>query len=160
MPSIGKWAEAQKVEAKDSKAENKNQFETLMATMNAMKIQANYAEKVKEAKSDDKKATLKREMAQEASTTTMLNIVWITTSVDSTSTIHETCQMVFFDQSVDKDVQKQWAQAVKDLGRILQEFPEPEGKKDVKILYAEAVLGAMLETIKGKDEETHTVNME
>lgn len=158
MPSIGKWAEGQKAGAKKSKAGNKNQFETLMATMDAMKIQAEYAEKINKAESDDEKASLQREMA-EATTMTMLKIIWSTTSVDITSTIHETCQMVFFDQSVDKDVRKRRAHAVKNLGVIFQECTEPEDKKDGKTLYEEAALAAMLETIKRKDEETHSANM-
>ena len=158
MPSIGKWAEAQKAGAKKSKAGNKNQFDTMMATMDAMKIQMEYAEKMQNAASDDEKAILEREMG-EATTRTMLKIIWITTSVDITSTIHETCQMVFFDKSVDKDVRKRRAHAVKNLGIILQECPEPEDKKDVKTLYEEATLAAMLETIKCKDEATHTANM-
>jgi len=158
MPSIGKWAEAQKAKSKQSNVGSKNQIETLMATMDAMKIQAEYAEKIKKASSDDEKVQLEREMA-EATQAIMLRIIWSTTVVDITSTIHETCQMVFFDKSVDKDARKARAHAVKNLGIIFQECPEPAEKKDAKTLYEEAALAAMLETIKRKDEESHAANM-
>jgi hypothetical protein len=161
MPSIGKWAEAQKAGAKKSKAGNKNQFETLMASMDAMKIQMAYQEKMQKAESDDEKAKLQKEM-EEATQTIMMKIIWTTTVVDITSTVHETCQMLFFDQSVDKDVRKRRAKAVKNLGEIFQECPEPEisqgEKKDAKALFEEAALAAMLETIKRKDEANHAAS--
>ena len=158
MPSIGKWAEAQKAGAKMKRAENKNQFETLMATVDAMKIQAEYQQKMAQAATDEEKVNLQREM-EEASQHTMLRIIWATTATDITSTIYETCQMVFFDQAVDKDVRIRRAHAVKNLGLIFQECPEPEDRKDAKTLFEEASMAAMLETIKRKDEETYAANM-
>ena len=158
MPSIGKWAEARSAQAKKAKAGNKNQFETLMATMDAMKIQAEYKQKMADAKTDDEKATLEREMAM-ATQAIMLRVIWSTTVVDITSTIHETCQMVFFDQSASKETRERRAHAVKNLGIIFQEVPEPEDRKDAKTLYEEAAMAAMLETIKRKDEEAHAASM-
>jgi hypothetical protein len=109
------------------------------------------------AKTDDEKAALQREMA-EAMTATMLRIIWTTTTVDIMSAIHEACQMVFFDQSVNKDTRKRRAQAVKKLGEIFLAVPEPEypdgEKKDAQVLFEEASMAATLETIRRKDEAT------
>ena len=84
----------------------------------------------------------------------MLRILWTTTVVDITATLHETCKMVFFDQSVDSDTRKQRAAAVKQLGQVWMSIPEPEDqqKKDATKLYEEAAFAAMLETMSRKDE--------
>ena len=78
---------------------------------------------------------------------------------DITATVHETCQMVFFDQSVDKDTRKRRAHGVKNLGEIFQAVPEPavgdEGKKTARAMFEEAALAAMVETVKRKDEAAH-----
>jgi hypothetical protein len=156
MPSIGKWADAQKARSKKSKAESKGQFDTMMATMDAMKIQAAYQKQLANAKTDDEKMKLEREMGK-AAQAVMLKIIWTTTVVDITSTIYEACQMVFFDQSVDKEVRKRRAYGVKNLGEVFQACSQPEGLegKDVQTLFEEASMAAMLETMKRKDEAAH-----
>lgn len=78
--------------------------------------------------------------------------------LDITSTVHETCQMIFFDQSVDKDIRERRAHAVKKLGEIFQDVavpPAAEGKKTARAMFEEAALAATIETIKRKDEATH-----
>lgn len=80
MPSIGKWADAQQARAKGKKASNKNQFQTMMASLDAMKISLEYQEKIAHAKSDDEKAKLQREM-EEATQDIMLKVIWTTTAV-------------------------------------------------------------------------------
>lgn len=80
MPSIKKWAEAQQARSKSKKAANKNQWQTLMATMDAMKIQMEYQEKLANASTEKDKAQLQREM-EEAIQETMLKVVWTTTVV-------------------------------------------------------------------------------
>ena len=158
MPSISEWASAQKARSKKAKAESKSQFDTMMATLDVMKIQSEYQQQLAQAATDDDKAKLEREM-QKSVQAVMLKIIWTTTTVDITSTIHEACQMVFFDQSVDKDIRKRRAQAVQKLGEIFQAVPEPEypegEKKDAKALFEEASMAATLETIRRKDEATY-----
>lgn len=152
MPSIGKWAEAQKAKRKRKKAGRKNDFESVMATLDAMKLQQDYQQKLKAAQTDEEKAILQKEF-EEATQATMLRLIWTTTAVDITSTIHETCQMTFFDQSVDKETRKQRAHAVKNLGLVFQACPEPEKPmQDAKNLFEDAALAAMVETLKRKDE--------
>ncbi len=78
--------------------------------------------------------------------------------IDITSTVHEVCQMVFFDQSVDKEMRKRRAYGVKNLGEIFQATPEPptsEGKKSAREMFEEAALTATIETMKRKDEDSH-----
>jgi hypothetical protein len=80
MPGISKWAEGQQAAAKGKKAASKNQFQTLMASMDAMKIQMEYQEKIAKAPTEDAKLALQREM-QEATQDIMLKIIWTTTVV-------------------------------------------------------------------------------
>ena len=90
-----------------------------------------------------------------AAANVMMRMIWHTPSVDITRTIHETCQMVFFDQSVDKKTREMRAKAVKRLGRIFQECSPPPaegGKTDAKMLFEEAALAATMETMKRKEE--------
>jgi hypothetical protein len=158
MPSIAKWAEGKKAGSRLAKAGNRNQWETMMATVDGLKVQSEYQQKLAAAKTPEERRQLEHEM-QVATTSIMLRIVWTTTSVDITSSIHEACQMVFFDQSVDKETRKLRAQAVKKLGEIFQAVPEPQlpdgAKKDAKALFEEAAMAATLETIKRKDEATY-----
>jgi curved DNA-binding protein CbpA len=158
MPSIGKWAKAQKATRKQKKAGQKNQSESWMATFDAMKLQREYQQKIQEAKTDEEIVALQKEL-EEATQATMLRIIWTTTAVDITSTIHETCQMTFFDQSVDKETRKHRAYAVKNLGLVFQQCPEPERtNQDAKNLFEEAALAAMVETLKRKDEESFSAS--
>lgn len=155
MPSIAKWADGKKAGNKLQKVGSKNQWTTLMATVDTMKLQQEYQKKLAEATTPEEKQRLEKEM-QDAVTGVMMKIVWSTTSVDIVVTIHEACQMVFFDQSVDKKTRALRAKAVKKLGEIFQEIPEPQvpdgEKKDAKRLFEEAAMAATLETLKRKDE--------
>merc|ERR1712008_398709 len=117
--------------------------------------------KIEIANSEKEKQQLEQELAKESSNV-MMRIIWTTTSVDIASTIHETCQMVFFDQSVSKEVRQMRVKAVKSLGRIFKECPEPERAEreaiNAKKLFEEASMAATLETIKRKDEFGHKAN--
>jgi hypothetical protein len=156
MPSISKWAEAQKARSKKSKVETKGQFDTMMATLDVMKIQSEYQSQLAKAETDDDKMKLEREM-QKATQAVMMKIIWTTTTVDITSTIFEACQMVFFDHSVGKEVRERRAHAVKNLGEVFQACPKPEDleEKDVQSLFEDASMAAMVETMKRKDEASH-----
>jgi hypothetical protein len=157
LPSIAKWADGKKAKHRMAKAGSKNQWETMMATVDAMKVQAQFQEKLRSAKNEDEMKALSSEMA-DATTSVMLRIIWTTTTVDIMSSIHEACQMVFFDQSVEKEHRKLRAQAVKKLGEIFQSVAESHSasgdNKDAKALFEEAAMAATLETIRRKDEAT------
>ncbi|CAJ1953462.1 unnamed protein product [Cylindrotheca closterium] len=158
MPSIGKWAAGQKAKRKQKKAGNQTQVESLRATFNAIQLQQEYEQKIKEAKTPEEKAQLEKEL-EDAAQSSVLSLIWTATVVDITSTIHETCQMLFFDQSVDKESRKKRAKAVKNLGLTLQACPEPiKEKQDAKHVFEEAALAAMVETMKQKDEASFSAS--
>lgn len=73
--------------------------------------------------------------------------------------MHEVCQMIFFDQSVDKETRKRRAYGVKHLGEVFLATPAPavtdETKKTARAMFEEAALAATIETMKRKDEASH-----
>jgi len=158
MPSITKWASGKLAGTRLQNRNNKNQWESTTATIDIMRVQSEYKKKIEIANSEKEKQQLEQELARESSNV-MMRIIWTTTSVDITSTIHETCQMVFFDQSVDKKIREMRAKAVKRLGKIFQECSAPQRTEekmlDAKMLFEEAAMAATLETIKRKDASNH-----
>lgn len=128
---------------------------TLKAGMTMMKVQADLQQKLQKAETEEEKQAIAKEMEEKASEV-LLEILWTTTIVDITSTIHEATQMVFFDQNVDKETRKYRAMAVKVLGQIWMECPEPKSidpeEKTAKQMYEQAAFAAMLETVKRRDE--------
>jgi curved DNA-binding protein CbpA len=157
LPNVSKWAAAQKANMDTKNAANKNKMETMKASIDMMKVQMKLKQKLADATTDEEKEQINIEL-QEASVGILLRVLWTTTVVDITSTIYETCQMLFYDQSVDKETRKLRAKAIKALGKIWTETPDPDGgtkTKDAKELYEEAAFAAMLETVKRKDAATH-----
>ena len=156
MPSISKWAEAQQAHLETSRAANKAQVAALTSGFEIMKLQAEYQQKMEAAETDEERVKIEKELAG-ASAAIMLRVVWTTAVVDITATLHEACQMVFFDQSVDKAARKERAYGVRNLGEIFQACRPPPGyeEKDAKTLYEEAAFAAMLETVKRKDEAAY-----
>ena len=154
-PSIGKWAKGKLAGTRIAGTKEKNKWETQTAKMDIMMVTAKYQKSIESATSDLERLKLQQQMETEAANV-MMRMIWHTTSVDITRTIHETCQMVFFDQSVDKKTREMRAKAVKRLGRIFQESSPPPaaegGKTDAKMLFEEAALAATMETMKRKDE--------
>lgn len=158
IPSVKKWASGKVAGTRMFGRKNKNQWKSKAATLDIMRVQSEYQKKIEFATSEVEKQHLEQEMAT-VSTNVMMRIIWTTTSVDITSTIHETCQMVFFDQGVDKKVRELRAKAVKRLGATFQDCSaelqregEGSGRTDAKLLFEEAAMAATLETIKRKDE--------
>ena len=158
LPSLGQWAAAQKAKSEKNRGSTQNKIETLKAGIDLMKLQQELQAKMAAAKTDEEKAAVQKEM-EEASVGILLRVLWTTTVVDISSTIHETCQMVFFDQAVSEEVRLKRVAAVKALGQIWMDTESPasenEEEKDAKRLYEEAAFAAMLETIKRKDEAAH-----
>ena len=155
MPSIKKWASGKVAGTKMAVGKMRKRGGTMSAALGLGTVQAVYSQKIEAASSEEEKRKLELEMANAASEA-MMRVVWTTTSVDIASTIHETCQMVFFDQSVSKEVRELRAKAIKRLGKIFKECPEPERAEveqiNAKKLFEEASMAATLETIKRKDE--------
>jgi len=123
-----------------------------------MKMQQEAQEKMAKAQTDEERAQIANDL-QDKAVAIMLRVLWTTTTVDITAALQATTSMVFHDQSVSKEVRKSRVKAVKQLGMIWMETPEPEtdteDAKDAKKLYEEAAFNAMLETVKRKDEAAH-----
>ncbi len=156
MPSIAKWAKAQHSKMEDSANTSKAKRDGVMAGMKMMTLQQKHQAEIAKATTEEEKKEKEAAMEQEL-TLGMLNIMWTTTVVDITATLHEVVEMVLHDQSVDKDARKRRAYGLKHLGEIFMECKgSPSIGGDAKKLYEEAAFAAMLETIKRKEEAAHT----
>jgi len=154
MPSISKWAKGKAAHLDQGNAKRKNATATMFAGMNLIQMSMKYQAELQKAKSDEEKSKLEAEFQKEYMAT-MLKIMWTTTAVDITSTIFETCQMVFFDKSVDKATRKARGEAVRDLGNIFMEVAQVPNELRASVaqqVYQEAAEAAMLETIKRKED--------
>ena len=159
LPAMADWAEAQHARIEQRKAQNKNQMDHLRAGMDMIKLAKQYQEKIEAAKSDEEKQKLQEEM-QKAAVEITLRILWTTNVVDITATLHETCMMIFHDDSVDKEIRRYRTEAVQKLGEVWMNMEPPAGcdaeEKDAVRMYEEAAFAAMLETIKRKDEAANS----
>lgn len=161
MPSITKWAKGQYAHMEKSADGTKAKREGLMAGMKMMSAQQKAAQELAEAKTDAERQEKQKEI-EELQVTGMLNVMWTTTVVDITTTLHEAAQMVLHDQSVDKDTRKRRAYGLKHLGEIFMackaasESGQPD---DAQKLYEDAAMAAMIETIKRKEEDAHMASV-
>jgi hypothetical protein len=155
---VSKWAATQKANLDKKNAANTNKMETMRAGLDMMKMQAKLKQQMAQATTDEEKEKIAKEL-EEASAGILLRVLWTTAVVDITSTLYETCQMMFYDQNVDKETRKQRAKGVKKLGEIWMDLPEysegEDDKKDSKKIYEEAAFAAMLETVQRKDDALH-----
>eukprot|EP00804_Cyclotella_cryptica_P015641 CCRYP_003628-RB/>CCRYP_003628-RB protein AED:0.09 eAED:0.09 QI:165/0.83/0.85/1/0.66/0.57/7/1472/550 len=154
MPSIAKWAKGHYAQLEKSKDANKAKRDGLVAGVKMMTMQQKVAQDIAAAKTEEERKVAERAMEEEM-TKGMLHMMWTTSVVDITTTLHEVAQMVLYDQSVNKDVRKRRVYGLKNLGEIFMACPAPleAGTENAKNLYEEAAFAAMLETIKRKEEE-------
>ena len=126
-----------------------------------MTVQQKAAQNMAEAQTDEEKKAAEQALEDEMAKG-MVNMMWTTTVVDITATLHETIQMILFDQSVDKDARKRRAYGLKNLGDVFMACPAPPdvGATDAKQMYEEAAFAAMLETVKRKEEEAQSAPVE
>lgn len=163
MPSISKWGKGQMAQLKKKSSMNKDNINILKAGMKVQEIQIKGQAALEECKTDDERHKVQAQLEEEMSDL-MLNVIWTTTVVDITSTLHETCQMVLFDTSVDKSIRKKRGFALKNLGEIFSSV-EPiaesseEEAKTAKDLYEEAALAAMLDTVAKKEQATYNASV-
>lgn len=161
MPSIAKWAKGHYAKVEKSADNSKAKRDGLMAGMKMMTLQQKAAQELAEAKTEEERME-KQAAMEEAQVSGMLNLMWTTTVVDITVTLHEATQMVLHDRSVDKETRKKRAYGLKNLAEIFMtcQTPAESGQpEDAKKLYEEAALAAMLETIKRKEEDAHRASV-
>jgi hypothetical protein len=84
-----------------------------------------------------------------------LQVMWNVTVIDITTTLREVVMKVLTDRSVDDDVRKKRAEAVKALGEIFekQKVASTDNRKSVRSLYQSAAQAAMEETLNKMREE-------
>ena len=158
MPGISKWAEAAYASMKRGQDRFMAAMDTTSAAVEVASKGTIMAQKQKQQglASKDKEKQFEEEMFP-----SVMKLMWATTVVDVTNTLHETCQMVFFDQSVDVNTRKARAEAVRVMGDIFAAAAAAHPKLDTqcneqaKRLYEDAAFGAMLETIARKEEASH-----
>jgi hypothetical protein len=155
LPAVSDWAKSLGAKMKKDRESNKNKYSQMKSALDAMIKTQQYEKKLAEAKTDEEKAAVQKEMEANMAST-LLQIMWTTTVVDLTSTLWEVAQMMFFDQSVDKEIRKKRAHGLKSLGEVFMETPAPKKKpgeeKDAQKLYEEAAFAAMLETVQRQDQ--------
>jgi curved DNA-binding protein CbpA len=115
LPSISQWAKARRADLDKRNAANSNKLKTLQHGMTMMKLQQEMQQKMQRAETEEEKRKIAKEH-EEGALEIMLQILWTTTVVDLTSTLHEVCHMVFYDQAVDKTKRKHRAEAIRILG--------------------------------------------
>jgi len=157
MPSISKWAKGKRAKLVSSKAETDSKMEAVKTGLKMMKVGKKAEEEIASAKTEEEKKAIAEVLAKEQLAVS-LQIMWTITTVDITSTIHEACQMLFFDKSMkDTSVLKKRAKAVQKLGEAFMACPVPADRDEnqsASQIYSDAALAAMLETIKRKEEAT------
>lgn len=154
LPKLSEWAARQNAVLEKRKASQGNDMDKLRAGFDMMHLKMESDKRMQLAKTDEEREAIARDLVEQAQAV-MLRILWTTTVVDITATLHETCKMVFFDQSVDAETRKLRASAVKQLGQVWMDIPEPKGQEsDAAKLYEDAAFAAMLETMSRKDEAT------
>mmetsp|Transcript_422 Transcript_422/g.669 ORF Transcript_422/g.669 Transcript_422/m.669 type:complete len:522 (-) Transcript_422:406-1971(-) len=155
MPSIGRWAKARKARMAERGAETRAQIDLVKTGMTAMNMEKKAKEALEKAQTEEEKAQIRAKLAEELNET-LLQVMWTVTTVDITSTLHQVCQMLFFDQSVDKERRVSRAHAVAKLGDIFMNCTVEESDTNAKELYEKAAYAAMLETVMRKEEATRS----
>lgn len=157
MPSISKWAKGRiaksKTDSTAAKAQGKTIKEGLKLAVAGKEAQA----AMETAKTEAEKEVISKKLVKDQ-LTAMLKVMWTMTAVDVTSTIHEACQMIFFDKSVKKDKSflKKRAKGVRLLGETFLACPKPkEVSDDYAAMFEEAAFAAMLETVKRKEDSQY-----
>ncbi|GMI35084.1 hypothetical protein TeGR_g3918, partial [Tetraparma gracilis] len=94
MPSIAKWAKSKGAGQKLNSTARKAEFEKMKTTLGAVNISMKVAKNLEEAKDDEQKKKQVEIDAQKELLPSLINIFWMTTVVDVTSTLHEACEKV------------------------------------------------------------------
>ncbi|CAB9513376.1 protein DnaJ [Seminavis robusta] len=163
LPSISRWAKSHHARIQERQLHGKNAIQGITTGIDMMALQQQYEQKMKEVQTDEEREAATREM-EKAASENLLKVLWTTTVVDLTSTLHEVAQMVFFDESVDKKARKLRAQGLKALGHTFMDCPPPakdgsDREMDARDVYEEAAFNAMLETMRRKDEASFRASM-
>merc|ERR1712048_463479 len=104
MPSISEWTKNRQAYLQKGQIKNDGKIGMVRAGLDMMSLQQKFEKKRAEAKSDEERAAIDKEL-EEAASMTMLKVLWTVTSIDITNTLFETVQMLLHDVSVtDKEI--------------------------------------------------------
>merc|ERR1711862_1011694 len=134
----------------------------LKAGMTTQEIIIKAQKDMEQCKTDEERQKVQAQLEEDIANS-MLNVIWTTTVVDITVTLHETCQMVLFDKSIDKDIRKMRGIALKKLGETFSSAKSADGIEKTKTaqdLYEEAALAAMLDTVAKKEHAAYNAPTE
>jgi X-domain of DnaJ-containing len=129
LPGVAKWAAKQQALLEEQKDFNKNKMDQLRAGLELMKLQNEANARLSQPGVTDEEREKIQDETSAAMAATMLKILWTTSVVDISATIHETCQMVFYDMSVDSATRQNRITAVSKLGEIWSSIAAPIGGK-------------------------------
>jgi DnaJ-domain-containing protein 1 len=152
MPSIAKWVKGKGAKLEKARTIGKAQSDSINAVLKTAEVTQNAEAAIARAKTGQEKIAIAEDLAKDQ-LSVMLQIMWTMTTVDITSTIHEACQMLFFDQAIkDKSILKKRAKGIQKLGEIFMSTPVIDDENDPTRLYENAAFAAMVEIFKRKEE--------
>mmetsp|Transcript_654 Transcript_654/g.906 ORF Transcript_654/g.906 Transcript_654/m.906 type:complete len:571 (+) Transcript_654:87-1799(+) len=176
LPSMSAWAKRQYANLRKGIHEVAHDVTHPAGDWNELKV-LNAIQKHKDEDLAVAQELLKREGVKD----TYMRYLWTRTVLDITNTLHETAQMVLFDQSVSPQVRLARAEGLHRLGEILVEesirharsdelsslglvessnmpvtttYSEATTEEDRRVLYEEVAFAAMLETCVRKEQES------
>jgi len=155
MPGISKWAKAQKADIKKRRAQSKDKMGVFKAGIDVAGAEMKLAQEIENATTDEEREKIIAH-SEDQMADLLLNMLWTTTVIDITNTLHQTCQMLLFDQSVKKEVRKERGHGLKKLGEFFSKVEAPQVEtKNAKDIYEEATLAAMLDTVAKKENAAY-----
>jgi hypothetical protein len=152
--------QGQRAKMEKSSDTSKAKRDGMMTNMKMMVAQQKAAQELAQAATEEERRE-KLAAIEQAQIFGMLNAMWTTTVVDITTTLHQVVQMVLHDQSVDKDTRKMRANGLLEMGEIFMALATPNESgqpEDAKQLYNDAAFAAMIETVKRKEEASHSAS--
>lgn len=154
MPSISAWAKRTYTNMKETTESGAFKVTHLAGDTDLMTVQAAISAAGYVDKSPEEQAALQKALALQVRKK-FLRSMWTTTVVDITNTLHETVQMVLFDQAVDVETRTRRGEGLKLMGEIFAHQPHPDGPNvamDGQLAYEEVAFAAMLETAVRKEQ--------
>ncbi|GMH72064.1 hypothetical protein TrST_g2563 [Triparma strigata] len=165
-PSIQAWVKSWRSEHDSRSIERKANLSSLNSAFKSAKVSAKGEAEKANAKDDHARKDVDDKMKSEA-LPHVVNIFWSTTVCDITATLHEVCEKILFDHSVDVTRRKDRAKALISLADVFtntvitgspnstdNEMGWPDFSK-AEVQFQEATLQAQLETIRRAEERTN-----
>lgn len=176
LPSMSAWAKRQYTNISKGLRDVASDVTHPTGDWNQLKVQ-HAVEQVSLEETELQQAQTK--LQQEGILKTYLRYLWTRTVLDITDTLHETTQMVLFDQAVSPEVRSQRAHGLQRLGHVLEQVSQkhmqsqqleslgmvnskrnpmkqediPNSSASTRALYEEVAFAAMLETCVRKEQE-------